>query len=228
VGFACGSGGFGIIALDPDTPAVRILADLALFSILFTDGMRVDLAELRASWRPPGRALLLGLPLTLLGTALAGHVIAGLPWIEALLVGAVLSPTDPVFAAAIVGREEIPSPLRHLLNVESGLNDGLALPLVLYFLALLDSGNDHVASLGWEVLWGIILGGAVPFITLRLARRSVFGIHESHRALGTFAVGMLIFSLCGLTHGNSYLAAFTAGIMLVAFRPEIRRSFHPF
>jgi Kef-type K+ transport system membrane component KefB len=88
-GFACGSGGLGIIALDPDTPAVRILADLALFSILFTDGMRVDLAELRASWRPPGRALLLGLPLTLLGTALAGHVIAGLPWIEALLVGAV-------------------------------------------------------------------------------------------------------------------------------------------
>jgi biofilm PGA synthesis protein PgaA len=61
------NGGLGIIALDPDTPAVRILADLALFSILFTDGMRVNLAELRASWRPPGRALLLGLPLTLLG-----------------------------------------------------------------------------------------------------------------------------------------------------------------
>src|SRR6185436_10321922 len=71
VGFTCGNGGLGILALDPDTPAVRILADLALFSILFTDGMRVDLAELRASWRPPGRALLLGLPLTLLGTALA-------------------------------------------------------------------------------------------------------------------------------------------------------------
>ena len=77
VGFACGSGGLGIISLDSDTPAVRILADLALFSILFTDGMRVDLGELRASWRPPGRALLFGLPLTLLGTALAGHFIAG-------------------------------------------------------------------------------------------------------------------------------------------------------
>src|SRR6476660_5131277 len=103
VGFAFGSGGLGIIALDPGSPAVRILADLALFGILFSDGMRVDLADLRASWRPPGRALLLGLPLTLLGTALAGHFLAGLPWIEALLVGAVLSPTDPVFAAAIVG-----------------------------------------------------------------------------------------------------------------------------
>ena len=57
VGFAFGSGGLGIIALDSDTPAVRLLADLALFSILFTDGMRVDLAELRASWRPPTRLL---------------------------------------------------------------------------------------------------------------------------------------------------------------------------
>jgi NhaP-type Na+/H+ or K+/H+ antiporter len=228
VGFACGSGGLGIIQLDPDTPAVRILADLALFSILFTDGMRVKLAELVASWRPPGRALLLGLPLTLLGTALAAHTIAGLSWIEALLVGAALSPTDPVFAAAIVGRKEIPSRLRRMLNVESGLNDGLALPLVLYFLALLGSGNAHVASLGWEVLWGIILGGAVPIIALRLARRSVFGVHESHQTLGAFAIAMLIFALCGLTHGNSYLAAFTAGIVLVALRPEIRRSFQPF
>src|SRR3954468_3036771 len=73
VGFACGSGGLGIVALDPDSPAGRILADLALVSILFTDGMRVNRAELRASWRPPGRALLLGLPLTMLGTAMAGH-----------------------------------------------------------------------------------------------------------------------------------------------------------
>ena len=223
-----GSGGLGVIPLAPDTPAVRILADLALFSILFTDGMRVDLAKLRASWRQPGSALLLGLPLTLLGTALAAHLIAGLPWIEAMLVGAVLSPTDPVFAAAIVGRKEIPSRLRRLLNVESGLNDGLALPLVLYFLALLDSGNAHVAALGWEVLWGIILGGAIPSIALRLRRRSVFGVHESQRALFPFAIGMIIFAVCGLTHGNSYLAAFTAGIMLVAMRPQIRQSFQAF
>src|SRR6187549_2927249 len=228
VGFVFGSGGFNIIQLDPNGPAVRALADLALFSILFTDGMRVKLAELVVSWRPPGRALLLGLPLTLLGTAFVAHTIADLPWIEALLVGAALSPTDPVFAAAIVGRKEIPSRLRRLLNVESGLNDGLALPLVLYFLALLETGNARMASLGWEVLWGVILGVVVPIIALRLARRSVFGVHESHQTLGTFAIGTVIFALCGLTHGNSYLAAFTAGIMLVALRPEIRKSFHPF
>ena len=79
---------------------------------------------------------MLGLPLTLLLTALFAHLVVGLPWAQSLLVGAVLSPTDPVFASAIVGREEVPARLRHLLNVESGLNDGLALPVVLVLLAL--------------------------------------------------------------------------------------------
>lgn len=67
-------------------------------------------------------------------TAALAHFVAGLPWLESFLVGAVLAPTDPVFAAAIVGREEVPGRLRHLLNVESGLNDGLALPIVLVLL----------------------------------------------------------------------------------------------
>ena len=80
---------------------------------------------------------MLGLPLTLArhGAVIARWVV-GLPWAESFLLGAVLSPTDPVFAAAIVGREEVPARLRQLLNVESGLNDGLALPIVLAMLAV--------------------------------------------------------------------------------------------
>lgn len=114
---------------------MSVLAELALFSVLFTDGMRVGWRDLRSAWREPGRALLLGLPLTVLVTAVLAHVVAGLPWLHAFLVGAVLAPTDPVFAAAIVGREEVPRRLRHLLNVESGVNDGLVLPVVLVLLA---------------------------------------------------------------------------------------------
>jgi NhaP-type Na+/H+ or K+/H+ antiporter len=64
--------------------------------------MKVGLSDLRRAWRLPGRALLLGLPLTLLVTALLAHYIAGLPWLQCFLLGAVLAPTDPVFAAAIV------------------------------------------------------------------------------------------------------------------------------
>ena len=110
-GVVAGEGMLGAISLRPDAPAVALLAELALFSVLFTDGMRVGLKDLASAWRLPGRALLLGLPLTLVGTALLARWIVGLPWAESFLIGAVLSPTDPVFAAAIVGREEVPARL---------------------------------------------------------------------------------------------------------------------
>ena len=128
-GFVAGRGVFGAISLNPDNPVIARLAELALFSILFTDGMRVGVKELASAWRLPGRAILLGLPLTLFATALLGHWLVGIPWAESFLLGAALSPTDPVFAAAIVGREDVPARLRQLLNVESGLNDGLRCPL---------------------------------------------------------------------------------------------------
>ncbi|MFH8681091.1 cation:proton antiporter [Streptomyces lydicus] len=93
--------------------------------------MHVALPKLRANWKSPARALGLGMPLAFAFMALATHYLAGLDWTTSFLVGAVLAPTDPVFASAIVGRSEVPAKLRQLLNVESGINDGLALPVVL-------------------------------------------------------------------------------------------------
>ncbi len=98
---------------------MRELAELALFSVLFTDGMRTGVGDQRTAWRLPGRALILGMPLTFGITALLAHLVAGLPCLESMLVGAVLAPTDPVFASAIVGRPEVPQRLRRLLNVEN-------------------------------------------------------------------------------------------------------------
>ena len=83
---------------------VGLVAELALFSVLFTDGMLVGVRDLAVAWRLPGRALLLGMPLTLVGTAVAGHYIVGLPWVEAFLLGAALSPTDPVFGRCTCSR----------------------------------------------------------------------------------------------------------------------------
>lgn len=134
VGFLAG-GVTDFLTLLPEEPLTIRLAELALFAVLFTDGMRLRARDLAYAWHLPGRALLLGLPLTLLLTALLAHFVAGLPWVASLLVGAVLSPTDPIFASALVGREEVPLRLRRLLNVESGLNDSLALPIVLVLLA---------------------------------------------------------------------------------------------
>jgi len=135
-GFVLGKGTAGLIVVRPDEPLVAQFTELALFSVLFTDGMRFPLRHLKEIWRLPGRALLYGMPLTLFGTALVAYFLVGLSWVEAALVGAVLSPTDPVFASALVGNDKVPGRLRHLLNVESGVNDGLALPFVIVLLAL--------------------------------------------------------------------------------------------
>jgi NhaP-type Na+/H+ or K+/H+ antiporter len=119
-GFVLGEGLTGVVPVTAGDDVVATLAELALFSVLFTDGMRVGWPDLRSAWKLPGRALVLGLPLTLLVTAGLAHWVAGLGWAESLLLGAVLSPTDPVFAAALVGNERVPQRLRQLLNVESG------------------------------------------------------------------------------------------------------------
>jgi NhaP-type Na+/H+ or K+/H+ antiporter len=183
LGAVLGRDSLGLIGLSPDSQQVRYLAELALVSILFTDGMKVGLPDLTSAWSLPGRALLLGLPLTLAGSALLAHWVAGLSWPEAFLVGAILSPTDPVFAAAIVGREEISPQLRHLLNVESGLNDGLALPLVIAGLALVDQSQLDVWSLLGELVTGVGIGILVPWIAIRLDQSFLFGTHSSYQPL---------------------------------------------
>jgi len=123
IGFLLGRGILGFITFPPESPVIVTVSELALFSVLFTDGMKVSLSTLRSVWRLPGRALLIGMPLTSIALALLAHYLLDLSWLEAFLVGAVLMPTDPVFASAIVGREEIPYRLRQLLNVESGVRN---------------------------------------------------------------------------------------------------------
>ena len=185
-----------------------------------------------ATWPPPGglpgRALLLGMPLTFLVTAGLGVTLAGLPWPEALLVAAVLAPTDPVFAAAIVGREEVPGRLRHLLNVESGLNDGLALPVVLVLLAVVGGPDIEFDALAGELGLGVVIGVAVPMVAVGLLRSRFTSTTSPYEALASVAVGLIVLSLAELTHANLFLAAFAAGITMATLAPELRDSFHEF
>jgi len=227
-GFFVSDGMLGFVTLTPTNPVVAQLSELALFSVLFTDGMRIGIKDLISAWRLPGRALLFGLPLTLLGNALAAHFVAGLPWLESFLIGAVLSPTDPVFAAAIVGREEVPVRLRQLLNVESGLNDGLALPLVVVILAMADREAVHYGSMTGEVVLGIGLGILVPWLAVTLERIPIFKSHANYAPLHAFAIGLLVLGLSSMTHANEFLAAFAAGITVATVAPAVRKSFHHF
>src|SRR5512143_759059 len=186
-GFVLGDGVTGLLPLAPGDPLVGRLAELALFSVLLTDGMRIGLADLRSAWRLPGRALLLGMPLTFLVTAVLALVVAGLPWVEALLLSAVLAPTDPVFASAIVGREEVPYRLRHLLNVESGLNDGLALPVVVVLVDTAGARHTDGWALAEEIVLGVVVGVGVPLVAVRLGRL-LPAIAPEYRSIGVVAI----------------------------------------
>jgi sodium/hydrogen antiporter len=227
-GFVAGRGALNLIDIGPQDKALEQLAELALFSVLFTDGMRAGIRDIASAWRLPGRALLLGLPLTLLATALLARYVANLGWLEAILVGAILCPTDPVFAAAIIGRKEIPGRLRFLLNVESGINDGLALPIVVAFITL--AGGQ---PLGWvwlavQVAGGIAIGVAIPWVLCWLDQRRIFGIVKVYEPLFAFALGLLVLTVASLTKTNVYLAAFAAGVTIATVRPELRDEFRQF
>ncbi|MCI4066932.1 cation:proton antiporter [Micromonospora sp. R77] len=225
-GFLLGEDTTGVLHLSAGSPIVAQLAELALFAVLFTDGMRVGWADLRSAWRLPGRALGWGLPLTLLATALLAHYVAGLDWPESLLIGAILAPTDPVFAAALVGNDKVPARLRHLLNVESGVNDGLALPFVVVLLAVAAGSDDlHLGELGTELAVGLLIGVLVPLAAIGLARTRWFAASAAYAPLNGVAIGLLVLALGKVTHGNLFLAAFTAGITVATFGPRTRAAF---
>ncbi|TDD01720.1 sodium:proton antiporter [Nonomuraea deserti] len=228
-GFVLGDGALGVVSLRPGDDLVATLAELALFAVLFTDGMRVGWRDLRGAWRLPGRALGWGLPLTLVITALAAHYLLGLGWVESLLVGAILAPTDPVFAAALVGNDKVPPRLRQLLNVESGVNDGLALPFVMVFLAVAAGSEDlHLGELSLELGLGIVIGVAIPWLAIKLERTRWFSASAPYEPLNGLAIGLLVLAVGKATHGNLFLAAFAAGITVATFGERQRESFEHF
>lgn len=218
----------GVLSVPPQDPTLGQLFELALFAVLFTDGMHFSLDELRATWRLPGRALLLGMPLTLLAITALAHWLVGLTWIESLLVGSVLSPTDPVFASAIVRRSEVPFRLRQLLNVESGLNDGLALPAVLVTLHVLENTEEPLLPLLGDLAVGFLLGAALAYMAVTLVRYTRFSPSDSLKPLYGLAVAVVIFALAQLLHGNLFLAGFAGGVTVATAGPAIAAAFQSF
>lgn len=219
----------GVVEVDPRDDAIVYLVEITLFTVLYTDAMRVGVRDLVQAWRLPGRALLLGMPLVFAGTAALAWLLLDVTWGEAFLLGAVLAPTDPVLANAIIGREAVPARLRYLLGVESGLNDGLALPAVLLILAALGSSSDATALVVLEELGlGVAIGVAIPWVVVRVVRIRGVGAAAAYEELLGFAIGIVVFAVASATHGNLFLAAFAAGVTIRTTGPEVRETFERF
>ncbi|MGD9997340.1 MAG: cation:proton antiporter [Ilumatobacteraceae bacterium] len=211
-GLIFGRTGFDIVR--PGEDQLHSVAEIALFLVLFTDGMHLRIHDARPSWRLPTRALAVGLPLTSLVIAACAWLLSDLDFVPALLLGVVLGPTDPVFAQAIIGRHHIPMRVRSLLNIESGLNDGLALPVVVVLIEVLSDEPLHIGTLVAETLGGVALGAAIGAIYRFAIRFTMFDASPKYGRLETFAVGVVVFGAAGLTGGNEFLAAFAAGAVM--------------
>lgn len=223
----------GAVEVDATDQSIVELVKLALILTLFSDGMFVERELLRRHWSPVARALVIAMPITmaLLGLA-AKALFPDLSWAEALLLAAVLSPTDPVVTSAVVTSRIVPSSVRHTLNLESGLNDGLALPFVLFFLVLASPGGDagtEAAKLAGEAVVGAMIGLGLGALGGRLHHRLPGG-GLTQRYEGIYAVGFALFAfgLADVTFGNGLIAAFVCGIAMAATEREVPAGFVEF
>jgi NhaP-type Na+/H+ or K+/H+ antiporter len=178
-GLLFGSKGLGWIDFGVRSEPVRLLAEATLTLVLFADASRIDVAALRREYHLPLRLLGIGLPLTIVaGWALAGGLFSALSLGEALVLATILAPTDAALGQAVVTDPQLPSRIRQGLNVESGLNDGICVPLLFIALAISDT-EAHTASthgaivlvvkaIGYGALFGVV-AGAVGVLLLRLA-----------------------------------------------------------
>jgi len=223
----------GVVEVDATDHAVVELVELALILTLFSDGMFVERELLRSHWGPTARALVIAMPITMGLLALAAKALfPDLTWAEAFLLAAVLSPTDPVVTSAVVTSRLVPSKVRHTLNLESGLNDGLALPFVLFFLVLAQPGGDAGAEamkLVGEAAVGAAIGVALGVAGGRL-HHSLPGGGITARYEGIYAIGFALFAfgLAEVTIGNGLIAAFVCGIAMGASEREVPDGFVEF
>jgi len=231
-GFLLGRGAADVLHFDPLSGFVNDLATVALIVILFRDGLEVESEMLQRAWHAPFRALVIAMPMTGILVAAFAALLTNLSWTEAFLLGALLSPTDPVLSSSVVTNPRVPRVIRHSLNLESGLNDGLALPAVLAFAAALDPAETNflwwrfvLEDVGIGLITGLALGAVAAYV---LPRGRALGHEISPRQKSLYALGVA-FGTYGVAvatpHGNGFIAVFVAAIVLGILRADIRECF---
>ena len=221
-GLAVGGAGLALVDIDISHSTIHVLAEITLVLILFSDAARIDLGLLIRDHNLPIRMLLIAMPLiVLLGAVLAYVMPLGLSWAEAALLAAVLAPTDAALGQSVVSNPKVPVRIRQALNVESGLNDGLAVPFVFLFAALASgsaTGSDtshHVGFALAQITLGPLVGIAVGWSAARLMDQAVSRawMASSFEGAAVLAAAALAYAAADAIGGNGFIAAFTAGLL---------------
>ena len=214
--------------IDIRSPAALTFLELTLALVLFTDAARIDVGRIRRQYRWPARMLLIGLPLAMvLGAVVAGWILA-IPFGAALLLGVILAPTDAALAEPVLESEVLPVRVRQTLNIESGLNDGLALPVLFIAIGLIESeAGSSVSSsvllvvslVGIGVAGGALLGLAGAWVISRATEHG--WMDELHQKIAAVALALGTFAAVEVLGGSGFVAAFVAGAVLGArVRPK--------
>jgi sodium/hydrogen antiporter len=215
--------GLRLVELAPDPHSTKVIAEVTLVWVLFADASRVRFSDLREDFGHCVRLLAIGLPLTTaLGTAAAVTVLGLSPW-YALLVGAALAPTDAALGSAVMSDRRVPYRVRQTLNVESGLNDGIATPIVTVAIAAIAAEADLAHAGAAHGLTGLVLGaltgavlGALGGMLLRSAGRRGWSSDE-FAGPSVLALALLAYLCATLVGANGFVAAFAAGSAFGAF-----------
>lgn len=224
VGLLVGSSGLGLLHFKVGEGTLHILAELTLILVLFGDATRIDVRTLRRELGLPVRLLGIGLPLSMaVGAGLALLVLPDLTLWEAATLGAILAPTDAALGQAVVSSPLVPLRIRQGLNVESGLNDGIALPFVLVFMSLASMSHgesrtpeEWVVFAALQVTLGPLIGFLIAWVGGYLvARAATFGyIEESFERIAGLALALLCYAAAELAGGNGFIAAFVGGVTI--------------
>jgi NhaP-type Na+/H+ or K+/H+ antiporter len=226
-GLLVGGDALGLVDPRVSGEAVKLLAEATLALVLFGDAARIDLRALRGEVSLPARLLGIGLPLTLVAGFGVGLVLLGsLAWPEALLLAVILAPTDAALGQAVVTLPRLPSPVRQGLNVESGLNDGICVPLFFIALAIAQADARHVSdvaafrlvaeAIGYGAVGGVIAGTVAAAVVV-LGRRHRF-VDDVWLQVVPVAAAVLAYSVADALGGSGFIAAFVGGMIFGGLR----------
>jgi NhaP-type Na+/H+ or K+/H+ antiporter len=219
-GVMVGPLGFGFFDGDAGSANLRVLADLTLALVLFIDAASSDISVLKRQFQIPSRMLLIGLPgAIILGSGIAAIMFDVLSIYETVILGVILAATDAALGKAVISNPAVPSRIREGLNVESGLNDGLCVPILLVFIALAKGSGDGeptpalqliVQELGIGLAVGVSLAMAGAWLLDRCERRG--WVTDVWKQLTVIGLAIACFSIAQSVHGSGYIAAFTGGM----------------
>jgi sodium/hydrogen antiporter len=221
-GLIVGSNGLGWIDIGPTSEKIRLLAEVTLTLVLFADASRIDVSALRREYSVPARLLGIGLPLTILiGWAIGAGMFGSLSLAEVLILAVILAPTDAALGQAVVTDPQLPSRIRQGLNVESGLNDGICVPLLFIALAIAETEAGSKTSHGALVLLGEAIGYGILFGAIAgLAGGLVAKLGRQHGLMETawsqilpVATAGLAYALAAPLGGSGFIAAFVGGFV---------------